>query len=105
MLSNGSNGAEVEALQTALKAAGHDCGAVDGIFGPKTEAAVRAFQEANGLQADGIAGPKTSAALHAGDGDQKMGIVGGTAVPMSKSDDDDDDGPGPVVIGGSVVSE
>ena len=37
--------------------------AADGIFGPKTEAAVRAFQSAHGLDPDGIVGPKTWAAL------------------------------------------
>ena len=28
----------------------------DGKFGPRTEAALKAFQEAHGLEADGIAG-------------------------------------------------
>ncbi len=35
----------------------------DGDFGPKTEAAVRAFQRENGMVPDGIAGPKTWLAL------------------------------------------
>jgi len=37
--------------------------AADGVFGPKTEAAVRDFQRAQGLAPDGIVGPKTWAAL------------------------------------------
>ena len=37
--------------------------AADGIYGAKTEAAVRAFQSAHGLDPDGIVGPKTWRAL------------------------------------------
>lgn len=52
-----SNGDLVKQVQAKL---GID---VDGIFGPKTEAAVRAFQRDRGLIPDGIVGPLTWAAL------------------------------------------
>jgi peptidoglycan hydrolase-like protein with peptidoglycan-binding domain len=38
----------------------------DGVYGPRTRAAVRAFQRRNGLAVDGIAGPQTMAALGLG---------------------------------------
>lgn len=59
MLRSGSRGDAVRKLQELLNARGHNCGAVDGIFGVKTRAAVIAFQKANGLSADGIVGPLT----------------------------------------------
>jgi peptidoglycan hydrolase-like protein with peptidoglycan-binding domain len=40
--------------------------AVDGIFGPQTEAAVRGFQQALGITVDGIVGPQTWRALVSG---------------------------------------
>ena len=56
LLGNGNAGPLVESLQRQLSDAGYPV-EPDGIFGPKTEAAVRAFQTAHGLQIDGIVGP------------------------------------------------
>ncbi|MFH1105026.1 MAG: peptidoglycan-binding domain-containing protein [Actinomycetota bacterium] len=63
LVKRGSRGAEVEALQRKLLAKGINAGPVGGIFEPKTEDAVKRFQERCGLQADGIAGPKARAAF------------------------------------------
>jgi len=46
MLQLNSSGPDVTALQQALQAAGFSPGAIDGSFGPGTEAAVLAFSEA-----------------------------------------------------------
>jgi len=48
----------VRPLQQLLRARGQAI-AVDGIFGPRTEAAVRRFQQGAGLAADGIVGKQT----------------------------------------------
>ena len=52
----------VQTLQYLLGARGHTL-TVDGIFGPGTDAAVRAFQQQKGLAVDGIVGPATWSAL------------------------------------------
>jgi peptidoglycan hydrolase-like protein with peptidoglycan-binding domain len=62
-LRRGSTGPEVTALQRRLRELGFDPNGIDGQFGPGTEAAVKAFQQANGLTVDGIVGPNTRAAL------------------------------------------
>lgn len=59
----GCRGSDVVTLQTRLRAWGYYKGAVDGIFGAQTSAAVRAFQRRNGLKVDGIVGPQTWGAL------------------------------------------
>lgn len=56
-------GADVLAVQKALKAAGFNPGALDGIFGKQTQAAVKAFQKAKKLTVDGIVGKQTCTAL------------------------------------------
>jgi peptidoglycan hydrolase-like protein with peptidoglycan-binding domain len=55
----GSSGDAVRQLQSALRALGFDPGAVDGQFGPRTEAAVKAFQRAQGIAVDGVVGDIT----------------------------------------------
>src|SRR5918912_1193869 len=59
VLRPGSTGEAVRELQLALKGLGYDPGAVDGHFGPRTEAAVKAFQKAQGIAVDGIVGDIT----------------------------------------------
>ena len=55
----GSRGDEVRRIQTKLKSLGFYAGAVDGIYGSKTQSAVRRFQQSVGITADGVAGAKT----------------------------------------------
>ena len=43
-------------IQFQLKKAGFDCGALDGLFGSKTQLAVKNFQAARGLKVDGVCG-------------------------------------------------
>lgn len=57
VLQMGSRGDGVVALQRKLGVA------ADGVFGPRTRAAVRRFQRRRGLTVDGVAGPQTLAAL------------------------------------------
>ena len=59
----GSRGEEVRQIQTKLKRWGYYNGNVDGIYGTKTQEAVRYFQRKNGLKVDGIAGPETLKAM------------------------------------------
>lgn len=62
-LQNGTNSTQVMEFQSILKKLGYYNGRVDGIYGDKTTAAVKHFQELNGLTPDGIIGPVTSKAL------------------------------------------
>jgi len=54
---------QVRVLQRRLAVAGFPPGPADGLYGPRTAAAVFRFQAASGLVTDGIAGPRTEAAL------------------------------------------
>jgi hypothetical protein len=65
VLSEGSSGPWVMLLQRSLQLAGQALGAVDSAFGPRTLAALRAFQSGAHLAADGICGPLSWGALEA----------------------------------------
>lgn len=54
---------ELTGIQARLNNLGYDCGPVDNVNGPRTQAAIGAFQKDHGLEADGIPGPKTQAAI------------------------------------------
>lgn len=58
----GDQGNEIAEIQAALASQGYDVVA-DGDFGPATQAAVQAFQQANGLDNDGLVGAMTYQAL------------------------------------------
>jgi N-acetylmuramoyl-L-alanine amidase len=57
------HGDDVAALQSRLTEMGFDCGRVDGIYGPRTELAVKDFQKSVGATVDGKSGPATIIAL------------------------------------------
>ena len=77
----GSKGSEVTQIQTKLKRWGYYSGAIDGIYGSKTLAAVKWFQSKNGLTVDGIAGTKTL---------QAMGIYSSSTTSGSSSTNSND---------------
>ena len=65
-LKTGSSGSDVKKLQQALVDAGYNVGSagVDGVFGSATAAAVKKYQQDNGLAVDGIAGQNTLGLLY-----------------------------------------
>ncbi|MFI5887629.1 peptidoglycan-binding protein [Streptomyces sp. NPDC051554] len=62
-LAVGDIGPDVAEAQCLLRRAGISPGGIDGIFGPLTEHAVKAFQKRSGLVVDGMVGPHTWKAL------------------------------------------
>ena len=53
----------VRDIQTILNKNGYDAGPADGVLGAKTDAAIKAFQKANGFAADGAITPELVKAL------------------------------------------
>lgn len=73
-------GSDVMDLQSRLNALGFDCGRADGVFGPRTESALRQFQAQAGVLADGVFGPESLAAL------RTLGPRGELRLPGSPSE-------------------
>jgi peptidoglycan hydrolase-like protein with peptidoglycan-binding domain len=59
----GLDSSTVRQLQQALKGKGHDPGPIDGMMGSQTEAALRDFQRAEGIDASGQPNARTLSAL------------------------------------------
>lgn len=72
LLKNGSSGADVKTLQELLNQLGSGLD-VDGKFGSKTEAAVKAFQKKAGVKQDGKYGEQTHSALMAAVAEDDVG--------------------------------
>ena len=68
VLKKGATGSDVKELQAKLIELGYLKGTADGVYGSKTVAAVKAFQQANKLSADGVAGEKTLTTLKGSSG-------------------------------------
>jgi peptidoglycan hydrolase-like protein with peptidoglycan-binding domain len=96
VISEKSEGTAVEAVQYLLRQHGADIEA-DGIYGPATTAAVKAFQDVEDLADDGIAGPKTLAAavvtVRKDDEDDKADAVTAAQVLVGAADVDGVFGP------------
>ena len=62
---------DVESVQRALAEAGHDPGAIDGVMGPRTTAALKAYQQQHELEPTGQLDDATRAKLQPTGGDVK----------------------------------
>jgi peptidoglycan hydrolase-like protein with peptidoglycan-binding domain len=79
MLAQG--GADVERVQKALQQNGHDPGPIDGVNGPRTTSALKAYQKAQGLEPTGQLDDATLAKLGAPARSASQTQTGGDARP------------------------
>jgi len=84
LLGRGTRGDDVRELQGRLARLGYVVGPLDGIYGRRTEAAVRLFQKDHGLSVDGLAGMRTIRELRRLTGESTN--AGGTPVGYKSSD-------------------
>ncbi|MGJ0512678.1 peptidoglycan-binding domain-containing protein [Methylocystis sp.] len=84
ILKKGSSDPAVRDLQEALKALGYDVGPVDGVFGAKTESAVKKFQQALEIAVDGVVGRITWINIDEADQSHPVLKVGSTGLPVRR---------------------
>ena len=80
----GSSGQTVRTIQEKLIRWGYLDGTADGIYGSKTEAAVKLFQKKNGLTADGVVGPATLKALGMSEGSTSSSAADSEVALLAK---------------------
>ena len=84
VLKRGSSDPVMRDLQQALKALGHDPGAIDGVFGAGTESAVKAFQQAREIPVDGVVGRVTWINIDEGDQSEPVLRLGSSGLPVRR---------------------
>ncbi|MEF3365337.1 peptidoglycan-binding protein [Methylocystis sp. 9N] len=84
ILKQGSNDPAVRDLQEALKALGYDVGPVDGVFGAKTESAVKKFQQAKEIAVDGVVGRITWINIDEADQSHPALKIGSAGLPVRR---------------------
>ncbi|HEY8206225.1 MAG TPA: peptidoglycan-binding domain-containing protein [Myxococcaceae bacterium] len=107
MVQMGSKGPEVSSLQQKLSQAGFQAGQ-SGVFDAKTQAAVRQYQQAKGLQVDGVVGQQTWGSflgqkLPPGVEMLKGGAGAPSADPTGRNKDSFDPGGAPAPSPGSAT--
>ena len=77
---------DIRQAQEALKSQGHDPGPIDGVMGPQTREALRAFQSSNGLKQTGMLDAETKQKLNIEDASSRSSkpVRGESSAPMGK---------------------
>ncbi len=89
----GGNREQVRAAQQALKDKGHDPGSVDGVIGPKTQAALKDFQKAQGIRESGRLDTETMSKLGVEGRSGAAGQSSPSASPGTTGSSSSDSGP------------
>jgi len=84
VLKQGAIEPAVRDLQEALKALRHDPGPIDGVFGAKTDSAVKAFQQTREITVDGIVGRVTWINIDEADQSTPVLRIGSTGLPVRR---------------------